>query len=62
MSGDVIEVCIKRSVRRPAHKGGGVALHLLMALRDELRVPPTATLRVYDPHGEWVSLDPIILN
>jgi hypothetical protein len=58
MSGEVIEVCIRQPVRRPAHKGGGVAIHSLMALRDELKVPPTATLRVCDRSGEWVSLGP----
>ena len=55
---EIVEVCIRRSLRRPAHKGGGISIYTLMALRTALKVPKTATLRVCDPHGERASLGP----
>jgi hypothetical protein len=56
---DVVDVCVGRSIRRPAHKGGGLAIQWLIALREKLNVPQTSTLRVYDPHGECASLGPL---
>ena len=59
MDGEIVEVCIRRSLRAPAHKGGGINVYLLFALRDWLKVPKTATLMVSDPDGRCVGLGPI---
>jgi hypothetical protein len=55
---ETVDVCIRRSLLRPEHKGGGVSVYLLFVLRDALKVPPTATLRVCDPNGKCASLGP----
>jgi hypothetical protein len=59
MTDDVIEVCIRRPLRRPEHKGGGIAVHLLLLLRDSLNVPGTATLVIHDRDGENVRVAPL---
>jgi hypothetical protein len=59
MDDQIIEVCIRGSLRPPGPKGR-ISVHSLMALRDALKVPETATLSVYDPNGEWASLGPFV--
>ncbi len=58
MDGEIVEVCIRRSLRMSERKGGGIDVYLLVALRNGLKVPATATLRVCAPDGEWVTLMP----
>jgi hypothetical protein len=55
---DVIEVSVRRPLRRPGYKVGDICIYTLMALRDDLRVPASTTLVVHDRDGVTAALGP----
>jgi hypothetical protein len=57
MDDQIIEVCIRKPLRRPAPRND-ISVYTLLELRRVLQVPRTATLCVHDAAGDCASLGP----
>jgi hypothetical protein len=57
---DVIEVSVRRPLRRPGHGSGTgeICIQTLIALRERMKVPASVTLVVYDRDGVMVRMPP----
>src|SRR5262245_34068885 len=54
MTSEIVAIC----VREPLRNGGIISPYRLLALREALQVPKTATLSVWDRCGNWAALGP----